>query len=118
MSRAGLRTDEELLTVDVPEVIATAMSTADPARQLLIGAAVPAALQAALIGTQPRSMTYLAEIVRRGGLRFAAQLAEPLPTTEQTELVRSWLAVDGDAHVFAGWLDAVAAILEARLSRP
>jgi hypothetical protein len=42
-----------------------------------------------------------------------------MPTPEQSEVVRPWLAVaHGDDQLFAGWLDAVAAIIEARLSRP
>jgi len=119
MTRAGLRTDDDLLTVDVAEVVAAALRTADPARQLLIGAAVPAAVQAARAGGQPASVRFLAEVVRRGGIAFAAGLPEPMPTPEQSEVVRPWLAVaHGDDQLFAGWLDAVAAIIEARLSRP
>lgn len=119
MTRAGLQTEDELLAVDVPAVIATAMSTAEPARQLLIGAAVPAALQAARSGARARSMSFLAEIVRRGGITFAANLAEPLPGPEQTKLIRTWLvAARGNDQVFADWLDAVATVLEARIIRP
>lgn len=118
MSRAGLRTDDQLLAVDVAELVATALRSADPARNLLIGAATPAAVQAARAGVQSRSLRFLAEIVRRGGIDFAAGLPEPMPLAPQTELVRSWLVVaHGDDHVFAGWLEAVAAIMEAALNR-
>ncbi|GAA3904069.1 hypothetical protein [Actinoplanes auranticolor] len=119
MSRGGLRTDDELLTVDVAEVVADALRTADPARQLLISAATPAAVQAVRAGVQPASLRFLAEVVRRGGIAFAAGLPEPMPTPEQTGVVGPWLVVaHGDDQVFARWLDAVAAIIEARLSRP
>jgi hypothetical protein len=119
MSRASLRTDEEMLTVEVAELVATALRTADPARQLLRDAAMPAALQAAAAGCRPRSVRFLAEIVRRGGIDFAAHLPEPMPAPEQTAVIHPWLAVaHGDDRVFAGWLDAVAAIIETRLTRP
>jgi hypothetical protein len=119
MSRPGLRTDDDLLAVDVAEAIAAALRTADPARQLLISAAAPAAARAARAGVRPRSLRFLAEIVRRGGIEYAAGLSEPMPVPEQSVVVRSWLLVaHGDDQVFAGWLDAVAAIIEARLSRP
>jgi hypothetical protein len=115
MSRAGLRTDEELRTVDVAEAVAAALRTADPARQLLINAGTPAAVQAALAGGQPRSVRFLAEVVRRGGIGYAAGLPEPMPTPAQTAVVRPWLLVaHGDDRIFAGWLEAVAAIMEAR----
>jgi hypothetical protein len=119
MTRAGLRTDDELLTIDVAETVAAALRTADPARQLLIDAATPAAVQAAQVGGQPTSVRFLAEVVRRGGIAFAAGLPEPMPTPAQTEVVHSWLLVaHGDDRVFAGWLDAVATIMEGRLNRP
>ena len=118
MSRAGLRTDAELLAVDVAELVAAALRSADPARQLLIGAAAPAAVQAARAGVRPRSLRFLAEVVRRGGIDFAAGLREPTPAPEQTELVRSWLVVaHGDEAVFAGWLEAVAAIMDSSRRR-
>jgi hypothetical protein len=119
MSRAGLRTDGEMLTLDVAEVVATALRTTDPARRLLIDAATPAAVQVAWAGGLPTSVRFLAEVVRRGGIEFAAGLPEPMPTPEQTKVVRPWLLVaHGDDQVVAGWLDAVATIMEARLDRP
>jgi len=118
MSRPGTQTDEELLAVDVAEVIATSMRTADPARHLLIGAAVPAALQAARVGAQSRSVAFLAEVVRRGGIGYAARLSAPLPTPEQSALVRTWLVAAQADDAVAGWLDAVASIIEARAGRP
>jgi len=78
-----VRTDDEAITFDVAALLAVGRFTE---------ALVPAALQADRLEVIPRSLTFLAEIVRRGGVAYAARLAEPLPTPEQTELVRPWLA--------------------------
>jgi hypothetical protein len=119
VSRQGGLSEAELLDLAVADIVAAALRTTDPARQLLITAATPAALQAVRAGVQPRSMRFLAEIVRRGGIEVAAGLTEPMPTPGQTAVVGPWLAVaHGDDEIFAGWLDAVAAIMEAALSRP
>lgn len=119
MSGPGPRTDEQLAATDVPAAIAEALRSTDPARQLMTGCAVPAAIQADRAGVLPRSLSYLAEIVRRGGAGYAVQLAEPLPTAEQSAVVRPWLAraaaTDAD-EAFARWLQAVAAIVDARAS--
>jgi hypothetical protein len=120
MSRPGVQTDEQLAAVDVAAAITEALRSPDPARQLVTGGAVPAAIQADQAGVQPRSLSYLAEIVRRGGAGYAVQLPAPLPTAEQSALVRPWLAraAAGDADdAFARWLDAVAAIIAARVNR-
>ena len=69
----------------------------------------------------PRSVTYLAEVVRHGGLRYARRLPEPLPAPPQAEIARSWLTaaeeasgdIDGDRRM-ARWWEAVAAILAMR----
>ena len=63
------RTDDEAITSDVAALLAAGRFTE---------ALVPAALQADRLGVIPRSLTFLAEIVRRGGVAYAAQLAEPL----------------------------------------
>ncbi|MFI5895707.1 hypothetical protein ACIA5D_36990 [Actinoplanes sp. NPDC051513] len=77
-------------------------------------ALVPAALQADRLGVLPRSLTFLAEIVRRGGTAYAAELPEPLPTPEQSALVRPWLHPEAGDERLARWLDGVAAVIEAR----
>jgi hypothetical protein len=120
-----VRTDDEAIGFDVAALLAAGRFTE---------ALVPAALQADRLGVIPRSLTFLAEIVRRGGVAYAAQLAEPLPTPEQTELVRPWLEQLGAGGVpraggvpqagrlpqaggderLARWLDGVATIIEAR----
>ena len=77
-------------------------------------ALVPAALQAGRLGVLPRSVTFLAEIIRRGGAGYAAQLPEPLPAPDQAALVRTWLLAEAGDEQLARWLDGVAMILEAR----
>jgi hypothetical protein len=117
MSSHGVRTDEQLASVDVAAAITDALRSADPARNLVAVCAVPAAILADQAGVLPRSLSYLAEIVRRGGTGYAVQLPAPLPTTQQSALVRPWLALAAAADAdepFARWLDAVAAILDAR----
>ena len=83
MSRPGMRTDERLSTWTSPTAITAALRTADPARQLLISARSPAAMQAAGPACGPDRVSFLAEIVRRGGIEYAAGLPEPMPTPEQ-----------------------------------
>ncbi|GAA0558591.1 hypothetical protein GCM10010172_47020 [Paractinoplanes ferrugineus] len=99
------RTDEQALQDDVAALLAAGDFT---------DSLVPAALQADRLGVDPRSLAFLAEVVRRGGLDYAARLPEPLPTPEQTALVRPWLAIGAGSDRLARWLDAVAAVLEAR----
>jgi hypothetical protein len=56
--------------------------------------------------------------VRRGGVAYAAGIADALPTPAQAALAHSWLDTAGDLpevdEAFARWLEAVATILEAR----
>jgi hypothetical protein len=99
-----VRSDEESVLADVPALLASGR---------FADALVPAALQADRLGVQPRSLTFLAEIVRRGGTGYAAALPEPLPSPEQAALVRPWLLPIDDEHL-ARWLDGVATIVESR----
>ncbi|GID96526.1 hypothetical protein ACFQFC_27945 [Amorphoplanes digitatis] len=118
MSRASLVNEDQLAGVDVAALLAGGMRGPGAAGGMVSGCAVPAAIQAGLAGVRPRSLSFLAELVRRGGARYAARLPEPLPTPEQSALVRPWLAVaaeaDGADESFARWLEAVAAIIDAR----
>ncbi|MEU4241797.1 hypothetical protein [Actinoplanes sp. NPDC026619] len=100
-----IRTDLEAVRDDVAALLAAGQ---------FADALVPAALQADQRGVDPRSLTFLAEIVRRGGVAYAAQLPEPLPTPEQTALVQPWLQLEADSERLARWLDGVAALIEAR----
>jgi hypothetical protein len=99
-----IRTDEESVLADVPALLAAGR---------FADALVPAALQADRLGVRPRSLTFLAEIVRRGGAGYAAELPAPLPSPDQAELVRPWL-IEMDDERLARWLDGVAAVLETR----
>jgi hypothetical protein len=124
MSRPQVVSDDDLAAVDLGALLRSGLTGegAQARGRLFAEGAVGAAIRADRAGVQPRSVSYLAEIVRRGGLPFAAGLSEPLPTPEQTELARDWLAAAaGTAQddLFARWLDAVAAIVAARrASRP
>jgi hypothetical protein len=115
MSRPGL-TDEQLAVIDVPAIIEDGLRSRDGGRQWLAEGAVAAAIQANRLHVLPRSLTFLAEIVRRGGLAYAAELPQPLPAPEQAAMVKGWLsaAVTRDDAMVARWLDAVAMILDAR----
>jgi hypothetical protein len=115
MSHPG-STDQQLAALDVAELIADGLRSAGGAPRWFGDGAVAAAIQADRLEVLPRSLTFLAEIVRRGGVAYATELPEPLPTAEQSALVREWLvaAAEGDDIVVARWLDAVAVILGAR----
>ncbi|ROT32717.1 hypothetical protein [Micromonospora sp. HM5-17] len=114
------RTDEdELRTIDVPAgLVAGLRSGRAPAGEVTVAAA----LAADRLGTQPRSLTFLAEVVRRGGVGYAVTLPEPLPTPEQAALAATWLgAADsvterGPAYdeTVARWLESVALVVAAR----
>ncbi|WP_035849356.1 hypothetical protein [Kitasatospora azatica] len=116
------KTDAELAELDVPVLLRFGLGADGPHRRALFGeGAVAAALLADRQEVQPRSLTFLAEVVRAGGVRYATGLPEPLPTPAATALARQWLDAaamvttdpTGDA-LAARWLDAVAAILELR----
>jgi hypothetical protein len=87
--------------------------------------AVTAARDAVERQVQAGSLMFLAEIVRRGGIAYAAALAEPLPGPERTELALAWLrdaeepesTVDDDERV-ARWLEAVGVLVDAMTSQP
>jgi|SRR4051812_21390822 hypothetical protein len=98
-------TDEQFLELDVPAAIAAGRLSGETM--------VAAAIRADRLDVLPRSLTFLAEVVRRGGAAYAAGLPEPLPTPEQSELAKTWLESADDVG-FARWLDGVAAVLEAR----
>ncbi|MGW1176505.1 hypothetical protein ACWD4P_22665 [Kitasatospora sp. NPDC002543] len=116
------RGDDELRQLDVPAMLRYGLAFAGPHRSALFGeGAIAAALAADRLGVLPRSIAFLAEVVRGGGARYAADLAEPLPGPEPARLARDWLGsaattvttVDGD-QLLARWLDAVAEILGLR----
>ncbi|MDI1465315.1 hypothetical protein QEZ54_30545 [Catellatospora sp. KI3] len=121
-SAAGRRvTEAELAALDPAPLLA-----AWPYRpHLYADGAIAAAISLHHLRARPRSLTFVAEIVRRGGTAFAVDLPEPMPTPAQSALVREWLAAaasipDGPSltvdEALARWLDAVAAILGMRAS--
>ncbi|RJQ77212.1 hypothetical protein D5S17_16020 [Pseudonocardiaceae bacterium YIM PH 21723] len=82
---------------------------------------VAAAHQLDQLDTIPRSVVFLAEVVRAGGIERAIGLPEPLPTDAQATLIKDWLRSlrrsDGetaDDDRAAAWLNAVADILDLR----
>jgi hypothetical protein len=111
------QTDADLVLIDLPEEIRTALGPAGDVRRLFAEGAVAAAIQADRRQIEPPALAFLAEIIRRGGIDHAAGLSEPMPSAEQSVLVLTWLAAaaghDAD-ELFPRWLDAVAVILGAR----
>jgi hypothetical protein len=114
------RADRELADLDVAALLSAGLTTSGAARSALFGdGTIAAAVAADRLGVQPRSLTFLAEVVRRGGVGYAAGLPEPLPGAERAELARTWLtaaagAGPGAGGEFARWLDGVAVILGLR----
>ncbi|MET9833983.1 hypothetical protein ABZ078_32860 [Streptomyces sp. NPDC006385] len=65
---------------------------AGPHRTALFGdGAVGAAVLLDRLGIQPRAVGFLAKVVRGGGVRYAAELPEPVPGDEAVSVVRAWL---------------------------
>jgi hypothetical protein len=126
--RPGGRTDAELGQLDVPALLRAGLAYAGPSRARLFGdGVVAAAIAADRVGVHPRSLAFLAEVVRRGGIRYAAGLPEPLPGPARAALARDWLAAAGTVptgpgpavaaaadDTFAGWLDAVSTLVDLR----
>lgn len=117
------RTDDESARLDIPTLLRYGLTAPPgPRRTALFGDGVAgAAVLLDRLGTQPRSVAFLADVVRAGGLAYAAGLAEPLPRPEATAVVRDWLAagIDLAAGVAADdtaarWLHAVATLIEVR----
>ncbi|MGW2571251.1 hypothetical protein [Streptomyces sp. NPDC001537] len=120
-SRPG-RTDDELAHSDIPAMLRYGLSFAGPHRTALFGdGAVGAAVLLDRLGIQPRAVAFLAKVVRSGGVRYAAELPEPVPGEEAVSMVRAWLeaaataadGIDGDEEA-ASWLEAVAELLSLR----
>ncbi|MFF0594258.1 hypothetical protein [Streptomyces antibioticus] len=130
-------TEDELAGLDITALLRYGLTAAPgPLRTSLFGdGAVGAAVLLDRLDTEPRSVAYLAEVVRAGGVRAAADLPEPLPRPEAAALARDWLEaaasapqgpVQGPApqgpstqdpatdDTAARWLHAVATIIEVR----
>ena len=116
------RTDDDLAQSDIPAMLRYGLSFTGPHRTALFGdGAVGAAILLDRHGIQPRAVAFLAKVVRSGGVRYAAELPEPVPGEEAASMVRAWLesastaadGIDGDEET-ARWLEAVAELLGLR----
>ncbi|MGW1324339.1 hypothetical protein ACWD64_17595 [Streptomyces antibioticus] len=131
-------TEDDLAGLDITALLRYGLTAAPgPLRTSLFGdGAVGAAVLLDRLDTEPRSVAYLAEVVRAGGIRAAADLPEPLPRPEAAALVRDWLEAAASApqdpasqgpapqgpsiqdpatdDTAARWLHAVATIIEVR----
>ena len=119
------RSDDEVLAATDVGVLLRYGLDQEAFRTALFGdGAIAAAVTLDRLGVLPRSLVFLAEIVRSGGLAYAAGLPEPLPGPEAAGLVREWLAgaaatATGPAAetLAARWLTAVAEIIGLRRAR-
>ncbi|MBO8198459.1 hypothetical protein JW613_09085 [Streptomyces smyrnaeus] len=117
-------TDAELSSLDVPLLLRYGLTLGGAHRTALFGdGAVAAALIAEELGVLPRAVAFLAEVVRRDGLRAAVELPEPLPGREAARTASEWLttasSVLGEADLeneeqLARWFEAVATIMALR----
>ncbi|MFD7610440.1 hypothetical protein [Streptomyces sp. NPDC059828] len=116
------RTDDEMLADTDIEVLLRHGLSRDAFRTMLFGdGAIAAAVTLDRLGVLPRSVSYVAKIVRAGGLTYAAGLAEPLPSGPASACLRDWLeaaaqvggAPDAEARA-ARWLDTVADLIGLR----
>ncbi|MER5845683.1 hypothetical protein ABT126_00890 [Streptomyces sp. NPDC002012] len=116
------RTDDQVLAATDIEALLRHGLSRDTFRTALFGdGAIAAAVTLDRLGVLPRSVTYVAKIVRAGGLAYAAGLAEPLPSGAASACLRDWLETaaqvagtpDDEARA-ARWLDTVAELIGLR----
>ncbi|MYX97888.1 hypothetical protein GT045_24530 [Streptomyces sp. SID486] len=115
------RTDDELARLDITVLLRDGLTAGPgPRRTALFGdGAAAAAVVLDRLGTEPRSVAFLADTVRAAGLARAVELPEPLPRREAADVVGEWLragavlagGVETD-DTAATWLHAVATIIE------
>jgi hypothetical protein len=116
------RTDDEVLATTDVSVLLRHGLTRDAFRTALSGdGAVAAAVTLDRMGVVPRSVAFVAGIVRAGGLAYAAGLPEPLPSRPAAAVLRDWLETAAQAVTTpegeeraARWLDGVAEIMGLR----
>ncbi|AZQ35818.1 hypothetical protein EJ357_21905 [Streptomyces cyaneochromogenes] len=116
------RTDDELIAAtDIGTLLLYGL-TRDAFHTALFGdGAVAAAVTLDRLGVLPRSVAFLADTVRAGGVRYVAELSEPLPSPEASQVLRGWLRTAADVAAgpdaenrVARWLDTVAELIGAR----
>ncbi|MFI7009004.1 hypothetical protein [Streptomyces sp. NPDC050145] len=119
------RTDDQLLAeTDVAALLRYGLTRPEFRTALFGDGVIAAAVTLDRLGVLPRSVAYVGKIVRAGGIRYAAELSEPLPSPEASALLRAWLEeagqVAGDApdaeKAAARWLHAVAELIGMRRS--
>ncbi|MGW5471171.1 hypothetical protein [Streptomyces chartreusis] len=116
------RTDDELIAAtDIGRLLLFGLSRDNFHTALFGDGAVAAAVTLDRLGVLPRSVAFLADTVRAGGVRYVVELPEPLPSAEASEVLRGWLRSAADVAAApdaedraARWLDAVAELLGAR----
>ncbi|MGW1465758.1 hypothetical protein ACWCPT_15635 [Streptomyces sp. NPDC002308] len=115
--------DDELARLDITVLLRYGLTAGPgPRRTALIGdGAAAAAVVLDRLGTEPRSVAFLADTVRAGGLARAAELPEPVPGREAAALVHEWLRTGAELaggiaadDTAATWLHAVATIIEVK----
>ncbi|MEU6104936.1 hypothetical protein [Streptomyces flaveolus] len=115
------RTDDELARLDITVLLRYGLAAECGVRRTALfgDGAAAAAVVLDRLGTEPRSVAFLADTVRAGGLARAAELPEPLPRREAAALVHAWLVAGTEIaggiaadDTAATWLHAVATLLE------
>jgi hypothetical protein len=115
-------TDDDSARLDTAVLLRYGINSEGPHRTTLFGdGAVGAAVTLDRLGVLPRSVAFLAKVVRSGGVGYAAGLPELLPGQVATDVVRGWLEsaatvarpVDGD-ETTARWLESVAELIGLR----
>ncbi|MGW2444575.1 hypothetical protein [Streptomyces sp. NPDC001675] len=117
------RTDDELARLDITVLLRYGLTAGAGARRTALfgDGAAAAAVVLDRLGTEPRSVAFLADTVRAGGLARAVELPEPLPRRAAADLVREWLRAGAELmgglaadDTAATWLRAVATVIELR----
>ncbi|PRH79853.1 hypothetical protein C6N75_07325 [Streptomyces solincola] len=117
------RDDDALARLDIPALLRDGLTAeSGPRRTALFGdGAAAASVVLDRLRTEPRSIAFLADTVRAGGLARAAELPEPLPRPEAAALVRQWLRTGAEQpgttvadDTAAAWLRAVATLIEVK----
>ncbi|MBT2400526.1 hypothetical protein J7E89_32365 [Streptomyces sp. ISL-100] len=120
--RRPTKTDDDCARLDTTRMLRYGIPAEGPHRTALFGdGAIGAAVTLDRLGVLPRSVSFLAKVVRSGGVRYAAQLPELLPSQDATDTVRGWLEaagtvarpVQGD-ETTARWLESVAELIGLR----
>ncbi|GGQ74103.1 hypothetical protein [Streptomyces flaveolus] len=115
------RTDDELARLDITVLLRYGLTAESGDRRTALFGDGAAAATVVLdrLGTQGRSVAFLADTVRAGGLAHAPELPEPLPRREAAALVHEWLVAGTELacgiaadDTAATWLHAVAPLLE------